>query len=127
MMDIIDNVVDHETSLVVVAFMLLAGHDSKEKNRPWREAFNSSGVGMEEFADQCSVLVDKINGEGGSRAMYGGAGASKQLKSINSRINTSNSRKSTISRPRYDDADEDEDEEDDDDEDEDEDSDDDSQ
>ena len=117
MMDIIDNVVDHETSLVVVAFMLLAGQDSKEKNRPWKEAFNSSGVGMEEFADQCSVLVNKIHSEGGSRAVYGSGGSSKQLKSINSRINVSCRRKSTLSRPRYDDEDEEEDDDEDDDDD----------
>lgn len=118
MMDIINNVVEHETSLVVVAFMLLAGQDSKEKHRPWKEAFNSSGVGMEEFADQCSVLTYKIKREGGTRSVYGRGNTSKQLKSISSRIKTSNSRKSTLSRPNNDedeDDDEDDDENDDDD------------
>ena len=118
MMDIIDNVVDHETSLVVVAFMLLAGQDSKEKHRPWKEAFNSSAVGMEEFADQCSVLVNNIHREGGGGAVYGSGSSKKQLKSTNSRINISNSRKSTSSRPRYDDEDEEDDDDDDDDDDE---------
>ena len=45
MLDIIDHVVDHETSLVVVAFELLAvkAKDSREKLRPWSEALSSGG------------------------------------------------------------------------------------
>ena len=65
MLDIIDHVVDDETSLVVVAFELLAvkAKDSREKLRPGSDALSSGGVGLEEFADQCSVLLEGIENE----------------------------------------------------------------
>jgi hypothetical protein len=120
MLDIIDHVVDHETSLVVVAFELLAvkAKDSREKLRPWSDALSSGGVGLEEFADQCSVLVESIHGTSGQFAERGGGFSfsgsnSKQVRSRNSRKSSDNNRKSLVSRSRYDDADEDDDDTDD--------------
>lgn len=48
-LDIIDHVVEHETSLVVVAYELLVASDGLQ-----------SSVGLEEFRDQCIVLIAKL-------------------------------------------------------------------
>ena len=123
MLDIINHVVDHETSLVVVAFELLVviAKDSREKLRPWSDALSSGGVGLEEFADQCSVLLERMDGFRGLGSGRGGRGGvsgfsfsgsnSKQVKSRNSKRSSENNRKSLVTRSRYDD-DEDEDEDD---------------
>ena len=119
MLDIIDHVVDHETSLVVVAFELLAvkAKDSREKLRPWSDALSSGGVGLEEFADQCSVLMQSIDesarqfSERGGGFSFSGSN-SKQVRSRNSRKSSDNNRKSLVSRSRYDGADEDDDDDD---------------
>ena len=101
MLDIIDHVVNHETSLVVVAFELLAvkAKDSREKLRPWSEALSSGGVGLEEFADQCSVLIENIESsvEGLSGAGFSFSGSnSKEVKSRNGNRSNNNNRKSLV-------------------------------
>lgn len=102
LLDIINNVVNHETSLVVVAFELLVvnAKDSKEKPRPWSNALRKAGVGLEDFADQCSVLVEDIKSE--SEEMFGVSRKRSSLKS------SGKNRKSLLSRSRSDEESEDE-------------------
>ena len=102
LLDIIDNVVEHETSLVVVAFELLVvnAKDSKEKTRPWSDALRKAGVGLEDFADQCSVLVEDIKIESEHSL-----GISRKRSSLKS---SGNNRKSIVSRSRNDEDSDDE-------------------
>jgi hypothetical protein len=59
-LDIIDHVVNHDTSLIVVAFELLVvkARDSRQKLRPWSDALGSRSVGLEEFADHISLFSE---------------------------------------------------------------------
>jgi hypothetical protein len=59
-LEIIDHVVNHDTSLIVVAFELLVvkARDSKQKLKPWSDALGSRSVGLEEFADHISLFSE---------------------------------------------------------------------
>lgn len=76
-LDIIDHVVNHDTSLIVVAFELLVvkARDSRQKLRPWSDALGSRSVGLEEFADHISLFSEAnkdIDIESGSSSSSNG-------------------------------------------------------
>ena len=86
--------------MVAYELLVVKAKDSKEKLRPWSNALSNGGVGLEEFADQCSVLVEGIEG---TSKYFQGIGTRKS-----STKSDGNNRKSLVSRSRNVDEDDDE-------------------